>query len=203
MLPTEELAAVITAVCFAAGLNVYATGAALGLLARAQLVVLPEPITVLADGWVIGACVALFAVEFVADKTPGIDLIWNVLHTVVRVPTGALLAWSVAMPLSPAGQALAALGGALVSLAALGGKLALRTVVTPSPEPFSNIGLSLVEDLVAIGLVWFATQYPFIAAGIVVILLVVVVLAIRLVVRALRRSFRRKARTSGGAGAAP
>ena len=191
MLPAEELAAVITAVCFAAGLNVYATGAALGLLARAQLVVLPEPVMALADGWVIGACVALFAVEFVADKTPGVDLVWNLLHSVVRVPAGALLAWSVATPLSPTGQALAALGGALVSLAALGGKLALRTAVTPSPEPFSNIGLSLVEDIVAIGLVWFATQYPFAAAGIVVVLLVMVVAAIRFVVRALRRSFRR------------
>jgi hypothetical protein len=200
VLPPEELVAVIAAVCFAAGLNVYATGAALGLLARAQFVVLPEPLAVLADGWVVGAFGALFAIEFVADKIPGVDLVWNLLHTVVRVPAGALLAWSVATPLSPTGQVLAALGGALLSLAALGGKLALRTAVTPSPEPLSNIALSLIEDTVAIGLVWFATQYPFVAAGIVVLLLVLVAVAMRLVVRALRWSFGRRVRSSGGAG---
>lgn len=190
MLSPEELVAVVATVCFAAGLNVYATGATLGLLARAEVIALPEPVGALASGWVIGVCVALFAIELVADKIPGFDLIWNVLQTFVRIPAGALLAWSAAAELSPAGQLVAALAGAAVALAAHGGKLALRAAVTPSPEPVSNIGLSVVEDVVAIGLTWFATQYPFVAAGIVLVLLVMVVLTIRLAIAAVRALWR-------------
>jgi len=194
MLPPEELAAVIATVCFAAGLNVYATGATLGLLARADLVTLPEPIGALASTWIIGICLALFALELVADKIPVFDLIWNMLQTFVRVPAGALLAWSAAAQLSPAGQLLAALAGAAVALAAHGGKLAVRAAITPSPEPVTNIGLSLAEDVVAIGLTWFAVVHPFLAATIVLVLLLGLTLAAVWVVRALSRSLRRRSK---------
>ena len=186
----DEVVALIVTVSFAAGLNVYATVATLGLLARADLIVLPEPLALLQNWWVIGASGLLFVVEFFADKIPIFDLVWNALQTVVRVPAGALLAWSATMSLSPGGQFLAAVAGGLIALAAHGGKLAVRSAVTA--EPVSVSVLSLAEDALAIGLTWFATQYPYLAAAIVLVLLVVVLVVIRWVVRALRQTFRRR-----------
>jgi hypothetical protein len=186
----DEIVALIVAVSFAAGLNVYATVATLGLLAQADLVVLPAPIAMLSDWWVIGASLALFGVEFVADKIPVLDVFWQALQTFVRVPAGALLAWSATTGLSPTGQLIAGLAGGAIALAAHGGKLAMRSAVTPSPEPMSNIALSLAEDAVAIGLTWFATQYPYIAAGIAVTLVIAVAVVIRAVWRAIRRTFK-------------
>jgi hypothetical protein len=194
MLRADELVAVIVTVSFAAGLNVYATVATLGLLARADLVVLPEPLALLSDWWVIGLSGALFIVEFFADKIPFFDLVWNAAQTVVRVPAGALLAWSATTSLSPGGQFVAALAGGLIALAAHGGKLVVRSAVTA--EPVSVSVFSLAEDALAIGLTWFATQYPYLAAGIVLVLLVAVAFAIRWVVRALRRTFGRPPTTA-------
>jgi hypothetical protein len=89
----STLAALVIAASFAAGLNVYATVLTLGLLARAHAVVLPPGLDALAAWWVIGASGALFSAEFIADKIPGLDLVWNALHTFVRVPVAALLAY--------------------------------------------------------------------------------------------------------------
>jgi hypothetical protein len=183
--PNELLAAMV-AVSFAAGLNVYATVGTLGLLARMNVLTLPPPLMSLSNEWVIGASLALFVLEFFADKIPVFDLFWNALQTFVRVPAGALLAWSTTTSLSPSVQLIAALAGAGIALAAHGGKLALRGAITASPEPASNIVLSFAEDVVAIGLTWFATEYPFAAAGIALVLLVITVLVIRWVWRALR-----------------
>lgn len=189
----DELVALIVAVCFAIGLNVYATIATLGLLARADLIELPAALLLLENWWVIGASAVLFGLEFVADKIPGVDLVWNVLQTFVRIPAGALLAWTAATDLSPGGQALAALLGGLIVLAAHGGKLAVRSAVSASPEPVSTGAVSLVEDVVAVGLTWFATQYPWLAAAIALVLLASVALVVRWIVRALRAVFGRPA----------
>jgi Domain of unknown function (DUF4126) len=188
VLSTNEIVAAMVAVSFAAGLNVYATIGTLGLLARLNVFTLPPPIALLSNEWVIGASLTLFVLEFFADKIPVFDLFWNALQTFVRVPAGALLAWSTTTSLSPTGQLIAALAGAAIALAAHGGKLALRGAVTASPEPVSNTVLSLAEDVVAIGLTWFATEYPFVAAGIALVLLAVTVLVIRWVWRALRKT---------------
>ena len=142
--------ALLAAVCFAAGLNVYATVASLGLLARAGAIALPGPLHGLESWWIIGASAVLFLVEFFGDKVPAFDLIWNALHTFVRVPVAALIAYLATSQLSPAEQALCALAGGVIALAAHGGKTAARIAVTPSPEPLSNIALSLGEDFVAI-----------------------------------------------------
>ena len=184
------LPALLLATSFAAGLNVYATVATLGLLARAQVLVLPPALHPVASWYVIGACVALFLVEFFADKIPAFDLVWNALHTFVRIPVAALLAWGATTQLSPGMQLLAAVLGGGIALAAHGGKMAARLAVTPSPEPLSNIGLSLGEDALAVFLTWFATQHPYITAAIVAVALLLVVLTIRFVVRALRSLFR-------------
>lgn len=186
----EQLAALIVATSFAAGLNLYATLATLGLLARADVISLPPSLELLTSWWLIDASVALYLVEFVADKMPAVDLIWNALQTFVRVPVAALLAYRATMPLSLREQLLAAAVGALVALVAHGGKIAARVAVTPSPEPLSNTALSLGEDVVAVGMTWLATRHPFWAAGIAGALLVIIISLTRAVLRAVRAVFR-------------
>ena len=188
-LTANELVATLVATSFAAGLNVYATVATLGLLARFDLLPLPDSLHLLENWWIIAARTVLFGVEFLADKVPAFDLIWNALHTFVRVPIAALLAYVATSQLSPGKQLLATLLGGLIALAAHGGKTAVRAAVTPSPEPISNIGLSLGEDAL-IFLTWFAAQHPYSAAAIVIALLAIIVILIRWVVRALKALFR-------------
>jgi len=189
-LPLPELFALLAAIAFAAGLNVYATVAALGLLARFGHVPLPPALELLESWPMIVASTTLFAIEFFADKIPAFDLIWSALHTFVRVPAAALLAYGATAQLTLAQQLLAAALGAAIALAAHGGKTALRAAVTPSPEPFSNIALSLAEDALAIALTWLATRHPYAAATIALCLVAVIVLLARAVIRALRALFR-------------
>lgn len=189
-IPPGELFALLAAVGFAAGLNVYATVAVLGLLARFGHLPLPPGLQLLDNGPIIGASAALFTIEFFADKIPGFDLIWNALHTFVRVPVAGLLAYQATRQLSPEMQLLSALLGAAVALAAHGGKTAARAVVSPSPEPLSNITLSLVEDILAIGLTWLATRHPYVAGVLAGILVAIVVIMTHWVLRALRALFR-------------
>jgi len=189
-LPPAEVFALLTAISFAAGLNLYASVAALGLLARFGHLPLPPGLHLL-EGWpVIAASSALFVVEFFADKVPAFDLVWNALHTFIRVPVAALLAYQATAQLSPGEQLLAALLGAAVAFAAHGGKTAARAAVTPSPEPLSNITLSLGEDVLAVGLIWLAMRHPYVAGALATVLVVIVVLLIRWVFRALRALFR-------------
>jgi hypothetical protein len=182
--------ATVVATSFAAGLNVYATVATLGLLAHLGVFALPPALGILASWWVIGFSGALFAVEFFADKIPAFDLVWNTLHTFIRVPVAALLAYRATAALSPWEQVAATAAGGLIALAAHGGKTAARAAVTASPEPFSNAALSLGEDGLAIFLTWFATRHPYTAAGIVAVLLVIIILLARWVVLSLRALFR-------------
>jgi len=185
-LRTIHLTPFLVATSFAAGLNAYATVATLGLLARFDLISLPPKLSLLTNWYVIGACSVLFLVEFIADKVPVFDLLWNALQTFVRPPIAALLAYGAASQLSPGTQLLSALVGGAIALAAHGGKTAARAVVTPSPEPFSNFTLSMGEDAVAVFLTWFATAHPYWAAAIAGLGLVAVVAAFKYVVRTLR-----------------
>jgi len=189
-IPPAQLFALLTAVGFAAGLNLYATVAVLGLLARFGHLPLPPGLQLLESWPVIAASVALFGIEFFADKIPAFDLIWNALHTFVRVPVAGLLAYQATSQLSPEKQLLATLLGASVAFAAHGGKTAARAAVTPSPEPFSNVTLSLGEDVLAIGLTWLATRHPYVAGTLAVIFVVIVFVMVRFVIRALRALFR-------------
>src|SRR5271165_7582449 len=186
----SELAGLIVAVSFAAGLNVYATVATLGLLAHAGVLDLPTGLHLIASWWVIAAAGVLFVIEFFADKIPAFDLFWNALHTFVRIPVAALMAYGATSQLSPEKQLLATLAGGAIALAAHGGKTAARVAVTPSPEPVSNFALSAGEDTLAIFLTWLATQHPIAAAGIVAAFLVVIAVVVRSVVRAMKKLFR-------------
>jgi len=190
MLPPREVAALLVAISFAAGLNVYATIGTLGLLGHLGVVQLPAQLHLLDNWWIIGASAVLFAIEFFADKIPAFDLIWNALHTFIRVPIAALLAYAATSHLSPEKQLVAAIVGGLIALAAHGAKTSVRAAVTPLPEPVSNISLSLGEDVLAISLTWFAARHPYWAAAIVFVLLVIIVALIRWVIRALKSLFR-------------
>jgi hypothetical protein len=189
-LPESEIVALLLATSFAAGLNVYATVATLGILGHFGFLSLPPQLHPLDSWWIIGASALLFSIEFFADKIPAFDLIWNALHTFIRVPIAAVLAYAGTSHLSPEKQLLAAIVGGLIALAAHGAKTSVRAAVTPSPEPLSNIGLSLGEDIMAVSLTWFATRHPYAAAAIVIVLLVFIVALIRWIVRALKALFR-------------
>jgi hypothetical protein len=193
-LSSHELVGLLVATSFAAGLNVYATVATLGLLAHAGVLTLPAPLHLLGNWWVIAGSGVLFLVEFFADKVPLFGLVWNALQTFVRVPVAALIAYGATSQLSSGKQLLAVLVGGAIALAAHGGKTAARAAVTASPEPFSNAALSLGEDVVAVLLTTFATRHPYSAAAIVALFVIIILLLIRSVVRALRTLFRDTAR---------
>ena len=195
---SDQTVALLTGTSFAAGLNVYATIGTLGLLSRAGVITLPPALNLLQSWWIISVSLVMFALEFVADKIPAFDLIWNALHTFIRVPIAILMAYAATSHLSPGMQLGSAALGGLIAFAAHGGKTALRVAVTPSPEPFSNMALSLGEDAAAISLSWLAFQHPYITAAVVAVLLVVIMLAIRWVVRALRTLFRRPGEAATG-----
>jgi hypothetical protein len=190
-IPSNELFAVLTAISFAAGLNVYATVATIGLLAHAGVFPLPPDLQILSSWYVIVSSGILFLVELFADKIPVFDLLWNALHTFVRVPVAALLAYGAAAQLSPGWQLFATLLGGTIALAAHSGKTAVRAAVTPYPEPFTNVSLSLGEDVLAVFLTWLGTKHPYWAAIISLALVLAVVVLIGWVVRALRSMLRR------------
>ena len=176
----------LIATSFAAGLNVYATVATLGILARTGVLTLPSQLSALRSPYVIGAALVLFALEFVADKIPFLDLIWNALQTFVRVPVAALLAFRETQHLAPEAQLLSALLGGAIAFAAHTGKTAARAAVTPSPEPISNFALSFAEDAGAVFLTWLATRHPYVAAAIAICALAAIVILFRVVLRFLR-----------------
>jgi hypothetical protein len=164
-LTPATIASLIIAISFAAGLNVYATVCTLGLLARMHWIVLPGELGALSHSWIIGVSGALFLLELFADKVPGLDLIWNALHTFIRIPAAALMAYAASSHLSPEQKLVVTLLAGVVASIAHSSKTAARVLVTPSPEPVSNIALSSAEDAGAIGLTWIATHHPL-AAGI-------------------------------------
>jgi hypothetical protein len=186
-----NITALIIAASFAGGLNIYATVLTLGILERTQWVPLPPGLHGLGSTWVMVTCGLLFALEFVADKIPGFDMIWNGLQTVVRVPVAGLVAYHASSQLSPTMQILATTIGAGIALAAHGSKTAVRAAVTPSPEPISNIALSTGEDVLSIGLTWFATHHPIIAASVAVLLLVLAFFVARALLRAIQKPLRK------------
>jgi hypothetical protein len=189
-IPPAELFALLAAIGFAAGLNLYATLAVLGLLAHFAHLPLPSGLQLLATWPIIAASTVLFVIEFFADKIPAFDLIWNALHTFIRVPAAALLAYQATRQLSPEHQLLATLLGATVALIAHSGKTAARAAITPSPEPFSNIALSLAEDALAIALTWLATRHPYLAGALATVLIVIILVLTHWVIRAMRALFR-------------
>src|SRR5271168_2028467 len=187
MIPTgAELSALLVVVCFSAGLNVYATVGMLGILGRYNVLELPAALHAVQDWKIIAACGALFLLEFVGDKIPIFDLLWNAAHTFVRVPVAAFLAYAATSQLPQWEQIAATFAGGLIALAAHGGKTAARAAILHSPEPFSNFALSTAEDALVVFLMWIVARHPYLASAIVLLALGVIAILIRFVAHALR-----------------
>jgi len=159
MNPIETLGLAVGA-GFSSGLNLYATIATLGLLQRFGVLHLPPELQVLSHPWVLGIALALYLIEFLADKIPYFDTIWDAIHTFIRPPAGALLAYAAAGGAAPEWRWGAGLIAGGIALTAHGTKASARAAVNASPEPFSNWALSFGEDVLAVWLTWMATTHP-------------------------------------------
>lgn len=189
-----EILGVAGSVSLLAGWRLYLCVFATGLAMRMGALPIPDhlqALDVLADPWVMGIAGAAALAEFFADKVAWLDSAWDAVHTFVRPVGGALLALAIVDPSDPATQVIAFLLGGGAALAAHGGKAASRAVVNASPEPFSNMAVSTVEDVATAGLLWAAYEYPYAAAGIAAALLAATIGLLLLARRVLRKLFGR------------
>jgi hypothetical protein len=147
---------------WAAGINLYAAIATLGILSVTGNMTLPPDLQVLANPLVIGAACLMFAVEFIADKMPGVDTGWDTVHTFIRIPAGALLAAGAVGELNPAVSLAAALLGGTLAAGTHGMKAGSRLLINTSPEPLTNWAASIVEDIMVIGGLWAAVNHPWV-----------------------------------------
>jgi hypothetical protein len=182
---------------FAAGINLYATVAMVGLASRFGWVQLPPEYTVFANPWIIGAALVMYVIEFFADKIPWVDTLWDGLHTFIRPVGGALLAVTALGEASPGLKALVGLMGGAVAAGSHVTKAGTRVMVNTSPEPFSNWILSLIEDAFVVLLGSLALKYPIAALAVCALLLIAIALLARTMVQALRRWLAPEAATSG------
>ena len=177
---------------FAAGINLYATVAIIGLASRFQWVTLPRQFEIFDSNLVIGVALVLYLVEFFADKVPYVDTMWDIVHTAIRPLGGAFVAVASVGEASPAMQGLAALLGGTLAAGSHFTKAGTRAVANTSPEPFSNWALSLGEDGLVVGLGLLALAYPVTALIITAVLVGLMALFAAAIVRAVRRRFARR-----------
>jgi hypothetical protein len=173
------------------GVKVYASVLTLGLLQHFGLAQLPGDLGILGDWWLIGIAGVLFLVEFVADKVPVVDSVWDAVHTFIRIPAGAVLAAAAFGHFDSRVRLLAFLLGGGVALASHGTKAAARLAVNTSPEPFSNVGVSVLEDAGSVGLSFLAAFHPVVTLAVVAVLVAMGFLMVRKFARGIRSLFRR------------
>ena len=192
MNPLETLSLVLGA-GFSSGLNLYATVATLGLLQRFGVIQLPVPLRILSHPVVLGIAAVLYLLEFLADKIPYIDSIWQAVHTFIRPPAAALLAFGTTAAAPEAWRWGAALLAGGIALTSHGTKASARAAVNMSPEPLSNWALSFGEDVLAVWLIWFATAHPTAAIIVVSALFGLSLFLLYHLFRFLRRTLRKLA----------
>jgi hypothetical protein len=180
---------------FAAGVNLYATVAILGLAARYGWVELPPQFDTFDHDSVIGVALAMYLIEFFADKVPYFDSLWDLIHTAIRPLGGALIAVAALGDASPAVEGLAALVGGTVAASSHLTKTSTRAVVNTSPEPLSNWFLSLGEDLFVVGLGYLTLQYPVASLVVSAGLVGLIVAFASVIIRTTRRWFARRKTT--------
>ena len=171
------------------GINLYATVTVLGLLQKFAFTKLPGGLDVLDNWWIIGIAGGLYLVEFVADKVPYVDSIWDVIHTFIRVPAGAIMAYAATNEMDTSVFTIATILGGGFALSSHGTKAALRAGANLSPEPVSNWTLSIVEDIIAIGGSLLAVFAPIIIAIVLAIFAVLFIWFAPKVFRAINRIF--------------
>jgi hypothetical protein len=183
---TTNIIALAMGSSWVSGINLYAAVASLGLLGRFAHLPLPSGLQPLMNWWVIGVAGALYLVEFLADKIPYIDSAWDAIHTFIRVPAGAVLAFAAFSDFDPTIKTVAGLIGGGLALSAHGTKAATRATINTSPEPVTNIAASLGEDALAFGFISLAAYYPVILIVLVCVAVVVSFIVIPKIIRVFR-----------------
>lgn len=172
------------------GINLYATILMLGYLAYTGNIDLPPELMIVADPLVMTAAGLMYAVEFFADKIPGVDTFWDTLHTFVRIPAGAMLAASAIGDVGPAAEIAAALVGGSLTAATHATKAGSRVLINTSPEPFSNWTASIAEDLAVFAGVWASIQHPAFFIVAIFLLILLMVWALPKLWRGIKRVFK-------------
>lgn len=169
------------------GINLYATVAVMGLLEHYKLAHLPGGLHVLDNWWIIGIAMALYVIEFFADKIPYVDSVWDAIHTFIRVPAGAVIAAAATSDINPTVQVVAFLVGGGLALSTHGSKATIRASANASPEPFSNWLLSIFEDIIAIAAAVLAVLHPIVILIVIGVFLLVLAWILPKVVRRIKR----------------
>ena len=180
------------------GMKLYAAVAMLGLLGRFANLQLPGELHILTNWWVIGVALALYMIEFVADKIPLVDSTCDVVHTFIRIPAGAVIAAAAFGDFDRGIQVIAFLIGGGLALSSHGTKTTTRAAVNTSPEPFSNIAVSFAEDVLAIGSVLLAAFYPILLFIVVAIGLLISIIVLPKIIRYIRGVIRKARKIFGG-----
>lgn len=168
------------------GINLYAAVATLGLLGRFANLRLPGELDILTSWWIIGLAVALYLVEFIADKVPYVDSVWDAIHTFIRIPAGAVLAATAFGDFDRGVQVAAFLLGGGLALSAHGTKAGARAAINLSPEPASNIAASLTEDVIAVGSILLSVFAPFILFAVITVFVILSFLMARKILKAMK-----------------
>ncbi len=205
---TIDAIALMLGAAWASGINLYAAVLVLGWLSGSGQVELPPALQVVGDPAVMLAAGGMYLVEFFADKIPGVDTGWDALHTFVRIPAGALMAAGAAqgLDIGPSAELVGLLVGGGVAATSHATKAGSRVLINTSPEPFSNWGASLAEDLSVIAGLWAALNHPWLFLALLLLFLVIVAWLLPKIWRAIRRAARALGRWFGrdrAASAAP
>ena len=186
---TIEALSLAMGTAWTSGINLYATVAALGLVGRFEMIQLPQSLEVLTNPIVIAVACIMYTIEFFADKIPYIDNGWDLLHTFIRVPAGAILAMRSLDEMSPGLEVAALLAGGSIALAAHGTKATSRLAINSSPEPFSNWIASFVEDVAVLGGIWIIFNHPWLMLTVVFVFLALMVWIVPKIFRFAKRGF--------------
>jgi len=187
---TIEALSLAMGTAWTSGINLYATVAALGIAGRSEMIHLPPELQVLTHPAVIAIACIMYVIEFFADKVPYVDSGWDVLHTFIRVPAGAILAAKSLGDMNPALELVALLAGGTVALAAHGTKATVRLAINTSPEPFSNWAASFAEDVTVLGSIWMVFNHPILMLILIVSFMVLVVWLVPKLFRLAKRGFQ-------------
>jgi hypothetical protein len=195
---TWQLIALASALGWASGIRLYAVLFIVGGLGYLGVVELPGGLSALAHPWVLAASGFMCAVEFFSDKVPGVDTLWDVVHTFIRIPAGAALAASVFGDSSAAATLAAAILGGSLAAGSHFAKAGTRALINTSPEPFSNWAASFGEDLAVGTLLWLAFTHPIAALIVLAVLVLLMIWLIPKVWRFIRKLLGKVTGMSGG-----
>ena len=176
---------------WASGINLYAAVFALGMAGATGYVELPDQLDAIQNPWVIGAAGLMYFVEFIVDKIPGVDTVWDTIHTFIRVPAGALMAFGATGDHGLALEIVGGLAGGAMALNSHATKMGSRAAINTSPEPFSNSAASVTEDISVVGGLWLALNHPLLFLGLLVLFVVLSIFLLRMIWSSLKAVIRK------------